>query len=130
MRISLSAMMSSSRRRSLAGRHRLSSDEPRAAHARVDGACPVGEPRAMRALTVLGVVLATVFGAAGCRRDKCVPICEQRAKEIGCPLPERCKTECEDLRKRTVCRAELDTFAACFLAEPKEHWTCDSEGKA
>lgn len=84
----------------------------------------------MRAFAIVLTLLALVGGAGGCRRaDKCLPTCEQRASELHCGRAYECKEECEDLSKRKVCRAELDTFAACFLKQPKEQWECDEHGK-
>jgi hypothetical protein len=90
----------------------------------------------MRALGIILTALVFLGGAAGCRKDKgkeanerCLPTCEQRAKELHCLRPQMCKEECEDLAKRTVCRAELDTFAACFMGMPSESWECDEQSK-
>jgi len=83
----------------------------------------------MRALSRLAVVLLVTFGAAGCRRDRCVPICERRAQELHCRQPDRCQAECKDLREHTTCRAELRSFEACFLQLPSDRWYCDDDGK-
>jgi hypothetical protein len=78
-----------------------------------------------RAILILG--LFALASSAGCRRDRCVPTCEQRAKEVKCLRGERCKEKCEELHKATVCAAELKAFEACFLEEPVDHWLCDEE---
>jgi hypothetical protein len=91
---------------------------------------PVGSDNlpVMRARAILFAVLLVAVGA-GCRRTPtCLANCEQRAKELRCQHAHECKEECEDLRKRTVCRAELDAFEACFLRLPKDQWYCD-DGK-
>jgi hypothetical protein len=84
----------------------------------------------MRLAAVALVALALASSAAGCRRRplECIPTCELRAKELNCSRPDKCKTECADLDKRTVCRAELNKWKVCFLALPKEKWFCDDEG--
>src|SRR5262245_58329506 len=83
----------------------------------------------MRLIALLAVVAPLALGAAGCRRNKCLPNCEQRAKEVNCSA-YLCKDECEDLHKRKECRKELDAFEACFLKQPKENWFCAGDKPA
>jgi hypothetical protein len=75
----------------------------------------------------LALVFFTV-AAAGCHRDRCTPICEQRAKELGCHPEESCKVMCEKLHSAKSCAKELKLFEDCFVAEAPEHWVCDSDG--
>jgi hypothetical protein len=80
--------------------------------------------RALRTL-VVAVVAVSAVGAAGCHRDRCTPICEQRAKELGCHPNDPCKTTCEKLHTAPACRKELLAFERCFLARPTADWECD-----
>jgi hypothetical protein len=87
----------------------------------------------MRKLFLTFALAIVALGAAGCRKQaklpECQPLCEKLSAELKCERTHKCKEECEDLAKRTVCRKELDVFAACFLVQPKEQWECDEEGK-
>jgi hypothetical protein len=83
--------------------------------------------RALKNVVTLAFVLFTV-GAAGCHRNRCVPICEQREKELNCHPQESCKATCEQLHTATTCAKELKVFEDCFLAETPKHWTCDESG--
>jgi hypothetical protein len=73
------------------------------------------------------VAVATV----GCKKKlpECLSLCEQRAAELHCGRPYMCKEECEALAKQTVCKKELDAFAACFMVKPTSDWECDEQGK-
>jgi len=68
------------------------------------------------------------LGTAGCHRNRCVPICEQRAKELGCHPREGCKVKCDQLHAAPRCVKELKTFEECFLAVEAKNWMCDEEG--
>jgi hypothetical protein len=85
----------------------------------------VDTSRNRRAVAVLGAVL--LLAAPGCRRDRCVPVCEQRAKELKCETRESCKVTCDKLHNAPNCRAELKAFEACFVELPLKDWTCDEE---
>ena len=76
---------------------------------------------------VFVLTLAAAAGA-GCRRDRCVPICEQRAKELDCHPTDPCKLTCERLHTATTCQKELKVFEDCFLQKPLADWECDSDG--
>src|SRR5262249_34590581 len=86
----------------------------------------------MRLLAVLVAALALGTVATGCRKKPaappCIPTCEQRSKELNCARPDKCREECAELERRTVCRPELDNGRDCFLNLPKEKWFCDDEG--
>jgi hypothetical protein len=81
--------------------------------------------RVRRFVTLVGAAL--VVAAVGCRRDRCVPVCEQRAKELHCASPESCKVTCDKLHNAPSCAAELKAFEACFVKLPLKDWTCDEE---
>lgn len=84
----------------------------------------------MRNLVLTLAVALVALGASGCRKkQQCLPVCEKVAADLHCLRPYMCKDECEDLAKRTVCRKELDVFAACFMAKPTAEWECDEQGK-
>jgi hypothetical protein len=102
----------------------------RRASARVDSPRRFGKLRVVRPLVnafALTLVLFTL-GAAGCHRDRCVPICEQRAKELGCSPRESCKAKCDELHTAPRCAKELKAFEECFLAVEAKNWMCDEEG--
>lgn len=82
----------------------------------------------MRAFLSVGVLLALAGGAAGCHRDRCVSVCEQREKELGCHPKEDCKTSCRKLHTAPTCRNELKRFEDCFLTKPVDKWECDHTG--
>jgi hypothetical protein len=71
--------------------------------------------------------LLVLVSVAGCHRDRCVPICEKRAKEVPCARGEECKATCEKLHHSPVCLPQMKTFETCFLDQPTDHWTCDDE---
>jgi hypothetical protein len=75
----------------------------------------------------LALVLCTL-GGAGCHRDRCVSICQQREKELGCHPREGCKAKCDQLHAAPRCVKELKTFEECFLAVESKNWMCDDEG--
>lgn len=81
--------------------------------------------RALRVLAVVPVLLLCAVSATGCHRDRCTPICEQRAKELGCHPEEPCKKTCEKLHTAKACGKELKAFEDCFLARPVADWECD-----
>jgi hypothetical protein len=71
------------------------------------------------------LVLALSLGA--CRRgDRCVPVCEQRAKELGCSSQGGgCKATCEQLHAPVPCAAAFRAWEACILNLPTNQWQCD-----
>jgi hypothetical protein len=75
----------------------------------------------------LAFVLFTL-GTAACHRDRCVPICEKRAKELGCHPEEGCKVKCDQLHTAPRCAKELKAFEECFLAVEAKNWMCDNDG--
>jgi hypothetical protein len=75
----------------------------------------------------LAYAFVVFLSAAGCHRDRCVPTCEQRAKELNC-IPRECKTKCAELHAPPFCAKEMKRFESCFLAEPTKNWICDEEG--
>jgi hypothetical protein len=78
------------------------------------------------ALVVRLATLATLATlAAGCRRDRCVSVCEQRVRELGCHPTDPCKTTCEKLHTAPTCRPELQVFERCFIVRPTKDWECD-----
>jgi len=81
----------------------------------------------VRPLRYVLVSALLTLSALGCHRERCVPTCEQRAKELNC-LSRACKAKCEELHAPPVCQTELKRFEACFLAQPSKDWVCDEEG--
>jgi hypothetical protein len=79
----------------------------------------------VRALHTVVAFFLLVAAAGACHRDRCVPICEQRAKELGCHPTDPCKTTCEKLHTAPTCKKELKAFEDCFTARPLAEWECD-----
>lgn len=84
----------------------------------------------MRNVFLMFVLALAALGTSGCRKkQECLPVCEKVAADLHCLRPHLCKEECDDLAKRTVCRKELDGFAACFMSKGTADWECDDHGK-
>ena len=76
----------------------------------------------------LALGLALSFGA--CHRDRCVPICEQRQKELGCQPRKSCKVTCDELHDpASPCAAEFKGWEACIMKLPADQWECDHGGQ-
>jgi len=78
---------------------------------------------------VLAVTFALSLGA--CHRDRCLSLCEQRQKELGCnpEVPQRgCKATCDELHKETPCSAVMRGWEACLMSLPADQWECNPAG--
>jgi hypothetical protein len=79
------------------------------------------------------LAFAFVLSLGACHRDRCLSICQQREKELGCvpDSPRRtCKVTCEDLHKETPCSAAMRVWEACLLPLPANQWECNPAGQA
>ena len=70
-------------------------------------------------------VLSFALSLGACRRDRCVPVCEQRQKELGCQPMESCKATCDKLHAPSPCAAELRGWQDCIVTLPTQQWHCD-----
>jgi hypothetical protein len=128
----LSAIVSSFRERREVSRRQVVVERP--TRRPVDSPATIGKLRVVHALgslrsfAVVVVFVPLALGAVGCRRDRCVPVCEQRAKELDCHPTDSCKLTCDKLHTATTCAKELKTFEDCFLGRPVKEWICDSDG--
>jgi hypothetical protein len=70
------------------------------------------------------VSLMPLVMASGCHRDRCVSVCEQRAKELHCPPSESCKETCDRMHTVRSCAKEYSAYERCFLDLPASQWQC------
>jgi hypothetical protein len=74
--------------------------------------------------------LVPALGA--CHRDRCLSVCEQRQKELGCK-PERpaesCKATCDQLHEASPCSAAMRGWEACIVSLPPNQWECSNRGQ-
>jgi hypothetical protein len=76
---------------------------------------------------VLTLVLALSLGA--CHRDRCLSVCEQRQKELGCNPVKTCKQTCDELHEPSVCDPAFHAWEDCMVKLPADQWECGIRGQ-
>jgi hypothetical protein len=83
-----------------------------------------------RIASTLVLSLVFVLSIGACRRDRCVSVCEQRQKELGCQPRKSCKVTCDELHDpSSPCAAEFRGWEACILKVPLNQWECGQDGQ-
>ena len=74
-------------------------------------------------------LLVPALGA--CHRDRCLSVCQQREKELGCTPSESCKETCGQLHEASgsPCDAEFRGWEGCIVNLPKDQWECGIRGQ-
>lgn len=81
------------------------------------------------------IVLALFFllpALGACHRDRCLSVCEQRQKELGCKAErpaESCKTTCDQLHEASPCSAAMLGWEACIVSLAPSQWECGNTGQ-
>jgi hypothetical protein len=81
------------------------------------------------------LVLAFVFSAGACHRDRCLAVCQQREKELGCKVEKSekgersCKTTCDELHEESPCSAQMRGWEACIVSLSASEWECSGVGQ-
>jgi hypothetical protein len=81
----------------------------------------------MSAASRIVLCFAFALSLGACRRgDRCVRVCEQRAKELKCSSQGGgCKATCNELHAPVPCAAAFRGWEACILNLPTDQWMCD-----
>jgi hypothetical protein len=78
------------------------------------------------------LAFAFVLSLGACHRDRCLSMCQQHERELGCkpdsPL-RSCKVTCDDLHQETPCSAETKEWEACLMELPANQWECNPAGQ-
>jgi hypothetical protein len=72
-------------------------------------------------------ILVPALGA--CHRDRCLSVCQQREKELGCKPSESCKATCAQLHEASACAAEFRGWEDCIVELPTHQWECGIRGQ-
>jgi hypothetical protein len=80
------------------------------------------------------ILLACAFllSLGACHRDRCLSVCQQREKELGCkPTPHTrrtCKDTCDELHEASPCSEPMRAWEACLVTVPASAWECTEVG--
>ena len=75
------------------------------------------------------LAFAFVFSLGACHRDRCLSVCQQREKELGCVPSESCKATCTQLHQASPCAAEFRGWEDCIVRLPTDQWECGIRGQ-
>jgi hypothetical protein len=80
---------------------------------------------AARIVVAFSLTLSLGVSLGACHRDRCVSVCEQRVKELGCSPGDSCKTTCDQLRSPSPCAAAFHGWEDCIVGLPASQWQCN-----
>ncbi|HVZ71811.1 MAG TPA: hypothetical protein VHJ20_05490 [Polyangia bacterium] len=77
-------------------------------------------------------VFVVALPMTACQKtDRCLSVCQQREKALGC-VPETksgtCKAMCDELHEQTPCSAAMRSWEDCLVALPVDQWMCNTAG--